>query len=202
MPSPLRRFARRAVLSFSLRNRHRKAVLVRAFTAEQDVRNVILVGCSPGGNPNELVVENAIAERAEILWACDVLPCADVPWPFRIADGRNLPFDDNHTDMVLANAVIEHVGGLADQATFIAEQTRVAHCWVITTPNRWFPVESHTSVLFRHWSRRWRTSRSEFTRLLSFSEFRELLPPGTVVHGNRLSATFTACYAGPPPPAA
>ena len=122
-------------------------------------QNVVFVGCSPGKNPNESIVEMAVAKQAKVLIACDILDCKDLPWPFIQADGRDLPFDDDYTDMVLANAVIEHVGGLSDQLEFVAEQSRVARTWVITTPNRWFPVEAHTSVLFLHWSRKWRQDK-------------------------------------------
>src|SRR5215212_914735 len=100
---------------------------------------------------------------------CDVLPC-ETPWPFMIADGRDLPFEDQSTDFILANAVVEHVGDEDDQQRFVLEQTRVARAWAITTPNRWFPIESHTSTVLRHWSPRWRAGRSEFTRLLSKRE--------------------------------
>jgi hypothetical protein len=68
---------------------------------------------------------------------------------------------------------------------------------VITTPNRWFPIESHTSTILLHWSRKWRARHSrEFTRLLSLGEFRDLLPVEAVIVGRRWSPTFTAFYAG------
>lgn len=185
---------RRAVLSFSKRNRTRKGALIARFMADHDVHTAIFVGCSPGNNSNEGIVERAVAERADVLAACDVLRSV-VPWPFALADGRALPFGTACTDMILANAVVEHVGGREDQLRFIAEQTRVARTWVITTPNRWFPVESHTSVVFRHWSRNWRADRHEFTRLLSRREFTDLLPPGAEIHGHPWSATFVATFA-------
>jgi hypothetical protein len=91
--------------------------------------------------------------------------------------------------------VIEHVGGEVEQRRFVAEHVRVGRDWVITTPNRWFPVESHTSAVLRHWSPRWRDSRPEFTRLLSLREFRDLLPADARVVGRPWSATFTAMSA-------
>jgi Methyltransferase domain len=187
---------RKAVIAFSVRNRRRKVVPILAFMADKGVRDVVFVGCSPGKNPNEAIVELAVAKQAKVLVACDILDCEGLPWPFVQADGRDLPFADGYTDMVLANAVIEHVGGLSDQQKFVDEQSRVARSWVITTPNRWFPVEAHTSVLFLHWSRRWREGRREFTRLLSRSEFRALLPEGAVIYGKPWSPTFTAVYPG------
>ncbi|MFC5381913.1 methyltransferase domain-containing protein [Aquipuribacter nitratireducens] len=189
---------RRAVLAFSIRSRRRKAAAIGRFLADHDVRDCIFVGCSPGTNLNEGIVERAVAARARVFAAFDVLH-AEPTWPFLRADATRMPFADGAADMLLANAVIEHVGDEADQRRFVAEHVRVGRTFVITTPNRWFPMESHTATLFRHWSPRWRASRSEFTRLLSLREFRDLLPPGTRVVGRPWSATFTAYYAGRPP---
>jgi hypothetical protein len=192
---------RRAVLWFSIRSRRRKARSISHFIADHDLRTAFFVGCSPGTNPNEGIVERAVSERTRVLGACDILWSAP-GWPFVLADGRALPLGDGSIDMALANAVIEHVGNEQDQRDFVAEQCRIARAWVITTPNRWFPMESHTATLLRHWSPRWRAGRREFTRLLSLREFRALLPPGTRVDGRPWSATFTAYYAGQPPLAA
>ena len=68
------------------------------------------------------------------------------------ADGLALPFEDNSFDVVHSSAVIEHVGSRANQIRFIVELHRVARRAVcLTTPNRWFPVEVHTSVPLLHW---------------------------------------------------
>lgn len=68
------------------------------------------------------------------------------------ADGRSLPFEDRSFDLVHASAVIEHVGTREGQARFLAELWRVARIGlVVTTPNRWFPVELHTSLPLLHW---------------------------------------------------
>jgi len=63
---------------------------------------------------------------------------------------------------------------------------------VITTPNKWFPVESHTSVIVAHWFPAWRRGRSEFTRLLSLREFKKLLPEGAT--GRELVGPTFAAY--------
>lgn len=68
------------------------------------------------------------------------------------ADGRSLPFEDNHFDIVHSSAVLEHVGSREQQRAFIAEVTRVARCAVfLTTPNRWFPIEFHSILPVFHW---------------------------------------------------
>ena len=68
-----------------------------------------------------------------------------------VADGRSLPFEDDSFDIAFSNAVIEHVGGREDQRRFVHELCRVARRVFMTTPNRWFPVETHTLIPFVHW---------------------------------------------------
>lgn len=66
------------------------------------------------------------------------------------ADGRSLPFPDNSFDIAYSNAVIEHVGGAADQVRFLCELYRVSRQGYLTTPNRLFPVEVHTRLPLLH----------------------------------------------------
>jgi ubiquinone/menaquinone biosynthesis C-methylase UbiE len=64
----------------------------------------------------------------------------------------DLPFPDNAFDLVISNAVIEHVGSSENQRKFLAECFRVSRKHVfITTPNRFHPVEFHTILPFIHW---------------------------------------------------
>jgi SAM-dependent methyltransferase len=67
------------------------------------------------------------------------------------ADARALPFADRSFAVGYSNAVVEHLPDAADQARLVAELARVADTIVITTPNRWFPVEVHTLLPFLHW---------------------------------------------------
>jgi Methyltransferase domain len=68
------------------------------------------------------------------------------------ADGLNQPFGNKAFDVVHSSAVLEHVGGFANQVRFIAECARVARKgFFLTTPNRWFPVEFHTVLPLVHW---------------------------------------------------
>jgi SAM-dependent methyltransferase len=69
-----------------------------------------------------------------------------------IEPGRPLPFPDKSFDIACSNAVLEHVGGPAERAFFISEHIRVAKAVFITFPNRWFPVEHHTSLPLLHFS--------------------------------------------------
>lgn len=69
----------------------------------------------------------------------------------KIEPGKVLPFKDQEFDVVYSNAVVEHVGSRQEQAAFIAEALRVARAFLITTPNRWFPVETHTYIPLLHY---------------------------------------------------
>ena len=65
--------------------------------------------------------------------------------------GKPLPFKDKEFDCLFSSAVLEHVGTRDDQMYFIKECVRVADKVFLTTPNRFFPVEMHTFVVFLHW---------------------------------------------------
>ena len=69
----------------------------------------------------------------------------------RVTPGAPLPFATRHFDIVFSNAVVEHVGPPADQAAFLAEALRVARRFFIVTPNRWFPLETHTGLPLVHY---------------------------------------------------
>jgi Methyltransferase domain len=192
----LQSIARNAVTRFSIFSRQRKARLISDWMTEKDCHTLLFVGClgEEDEPPNSNIVENLISDGRQVIMGINLYH-RTTSHPFMIADGRRMPFPDKYVDFALANAIIEHVGNESDQAMLVAEHCRVARCWAITTPNRWFPVESHTATLFRHWSPKWRSiERADFTRLLSLSEFRRLLPSGTVVVGHWWSPTFTALY--------
>ena len=191
---------RKAVLWYSVRNRHRKATNITAWLEGQRVRDVLFVGAmgdEHAGDANMVnagIVEKRIADSYDVKMGINVEP-AVTSYPFMIADARDMPFEDDYVDFALANAIIEHVGQEAEQRKMVQEMTRVARTWVITTPNKWFPVESHTSAVFVHWLPSWRAKHeSEFTRLLSRRQFRRLLPAGAKLRGMPWSPTFTAYY--------
>jgi hypothetical protein len=72
---------------------------------------------------------------------------------FILADACELPFSDDSFDLVFCSAVIEHVGSRHRQQQLIRELTRVGKISIITTPNRYFPLEFHTLTPFLHWLR-------------------------------------------------
>jgi SAM-dependent methyltransferase len=126
------------------------------------------------------------------------------------ADGRDLPFDDGEFDIVHSNAVVEHVGPWNEQARFVHELVRVSKRGIITTPNRWFPVESHLRVPVVHWLPRPATltvlrrfGHDEWpVWLLSRRTFRALFPPDVdvTIRSQRIAgwpAVFIALFTRP-----
>lgn len=65
--------------------------------------------------------------------------------------GGRFPFADKTFDWAFCNAVVEHVGSEEQQLAFVDEMLRVAERVFFTTPNKYFPIESHTHVFFLHW---------------------------------------------------
>ena len=192
---------RHAAERFGLWNRRRKAAFVVGYICRHDVRSVLMVGTNSPLEGYGAIVEKAIHGAVPLAVGVDLgFPQPGTPWLSVIADGRALPFATGAVDLVFSNAVVEHVGEESDQERFVAEHRRVGKGWIMTTPNRWCPVESHTGALFRHWSSRWRGAhRAEFSRLLSRSEFARLLPREVAVVGAAWSPTFMA-VAEPGPP--
>jgi SAM-dependent methyltransferase len=88
---------------------------------------------------------NIAPEYVERIRAC--YPEVDA----RVGDARALPWPDKFFDIVWSNAVIEHVGGRADQQKMAQEILRVAKRWFVTTPNRWYPFEFHLRLPLVTW---------------------------------------------------
>ena len=56
------------------------------------------------------------------------------------------------SDLVLSSATIEHVGSFENQKMMIKNMIKLTEkMLIITTPNRFHPVEFHTKIPFIHW---------------------------------------------------
>ena len=56
------------------------------------------------------------------------------------------------SDLVISNATIEHVGGELKQKKMIENIIRLTKkIFIITTPNRFYPIELHTKIPLIHW---------------------------------------------------
>jgi len=121
--------------------------------------------------------------------------------------GGKFPFPNKNFDWVFSNAVIEHVGNDDEQLLFLNEMMRVANNVFFTTPNKYFPAESHTNLFFVHWNNKlfhnWckkfkPLANARGLNLLSFSHLHNLLKTSNAtsftVRKNRLMGipmTFT-----------
>jgi 2-polyprenyl-3-methyl-5-hydroxy-6-metoxy-1,4-benzoquinol methylase len=146
----------------SMWNRTRKMELFLRAVAPTAETRVLDVGAGDTGFATEsgLAASHNFFE-AMYPWPERITAVSDVPLPHFAeefpqvetvtADGRELPFPDGAFDVAFSNAVVEHVGGREDQRRFLHELCRVAPRVFVSTPNRWFPVETHTLVPLAHW---------------------------------------------------
>jgi SAM-dependent methyltransferase len=144
----------------SARSRRRKLELFLEVMRPTAGTTVVDVGVSDGGYGDDAY---GTANFFEALY----------PWPERIvavstqhltvfqnafptvtairADGRALPFLDDQFDIGFSNAVVEHLPDPDSQRAFVGELCRVARRVFVTTPNRRFPIDTHTLVPLAHW---------------------------------------------------
>ncbi|MGE4233388.1 MAG: hypothetical protein AB7F43_08680 [Bacteriovoracia bacterium] len=54
-------------------------------------------------------------------------------------------------DWVTSSAVLEHVGTIKDQKSFVNSLSKTGNGLFLTTPNRWHWLEFHTKIPFLHW---------------------------------------------------
>ncbi len=133
---------------------------------------------------------------------CEVLSARHCyPKPrYVVFDGAALPFLDKSFDLVFSNAVIEHILGEGRQELFAREVMRVGKSWFVTTPNYWFPFESHYHLPFiqflprewqRRYNRRWGThipkGEVQALALLTARQLRRLFPTSRI---GRVRVTF------------
>ena len=186
------RVIRMLAFAFGRYNRERKANFALEIAERLGVQSALLVGVSDQPGPVNNVVEARIAAHVPYTVASGLGLDGSGEWTtYVVADGLQLPFRDRSFDLVYANAVIEHVGDEDAQRILAREAARVGKVWIITTPNRWFPIEAHYHTLFSHWSSWW-APKGTVTRLLGIRDLRRLVPSGVVRGTPFLSPTLTA----------
>jgi hypothetical protein len=198
----------------SLRNRQRKlALFMEAMRPGPETRIVdVGVGDTGFGTEPGVAASHNFFE-ALYPWPERITAVSDVPLPnfsrafpqvrCVTATGTELPFEDDAFDVAFSNAVVEHVGERSAQQRFVAELCRVAPRVFVSTPNRWFPVETHTLVPFAHWLPRGHRDRVfealrrdswQGVELLTRRELVDLFPPGMEpqVVESRITTTVVA----------
>ena len=69
-----------------------------------------------------------------------------------VSDLSEDEFHHFSSDLVISNATIEHVGGFLQQKKMIENVIKLTKkVFIITTPNRFHPIELHTKIPFIHW---------------------------------------------------
>lgn len=132
--------------------------------------------------------------------------------PVVIPEFGHLPFEDGFFDVVYCSSVIEHVTlpksevwavasgrefrRISDerQAEFAREIRRLGRGYFVQTPDRWFPIESHTWLplvgylprrvllpLLRFSNRTWVKQTSPDWRLLGTRQMQQLFPDARIV---------------------
>jgi len=66
-------------------------------------------------------------------------------------ESTELPFKSEQFDICYSNALLEHVGNSNSQKQLFDEMLRIAKRIYMVIPNRYFPIEHHTSLPFIHW---------------------------------------------------
>jgi SAM-dependent methyltransferase len=116
---------------------------------------ILDVGASADDHPSSNHFEKRYSHTSKICaLGIDHLPALTHQFPGLTVvqgDARALPFASGSFDFVHSHAVIEHVGSREQQALFLNEALRVARKGVLlTTPNRWHPIETHTGIPLLH----------------------------------------------------
>ncbi len=105
-----------------------------------------------------------------------------------VFDGCSLPFRDASFDLVFSNAVIEHILGEGRQKRFAEEVMRVGKSWFVTTPNYWFPFESHYHLPFIQFMPSW--MQRPYNRLLGTHIPKGALQELALLSARRLQKLF------------
>lgn len=185
----------RVAKSYGVRNRARKLGFAQEFVRQHDIRSILFVGVSAGNDAYNNIIEVALQHQVDraVATGLGAEAEADSPWrEYQYADALDLPFEDQSFDLVYSNAVLEHVGDETAQQKFVDEHARVGRHWILTTPNRLFPVEAHRHVLFVHWARSWKDPYGSVTRLVSKADLRRLIPTEARIRGTGAGPTLTA----------
>jgi ubiquinone/menaquinone biosynthesis C-methylase UbiE len=73
----------------------------------------------------------------------------------KIYDGVNLPFPDNFFDYIVSSSVLEHVSFPEKLLNDVFRVLKPGGRFLLTLPNKYAPLETHTLAYFVSWMPRW-----------------------------------------------
>jgi SAM-dependent methyltransferase len=151
--SPLRSLATRV----ALQARRKMYTRFVSLAGTAPGRRVLDLGVTPDTSlPDSNFLERWYPHCSDITMA-SVEDCAALETVFpgtrfvRLRPHQALPFPDAYFDVGFSSAVLEHVGGTAQQLFFVQELLRTCRSVFLTTPDRAFPIELHTFLPVLHW---------------------------------------------------
>jgi hypothetical protein len=151
--SPLRSLASRIALHV------RRGIYARfvALAGTEPGRRLLDLGVTPDTSlPDSNFLERWYPYCRDITMA-SIEDCSAIEAVFpgtqlvRIQPDQALPFPDAYFDVGFCSAVLEHVGGAAQQRFLVQELLRTCRSVFLTTPDRAFPIEVHTFLPVLHW---------------------------------------------------
>ena len=134
-----------------------------ALAGTEPGRRLLDLGVTPDTSlPDSNFLERWYPHCADITMAsvedCSALEAVFPGTKFvQIQPDHALPFPDAYFDVGFSSAVLEHVGGAAQQRFFVQELLRTCRSVFLTTPDRAFPIEVHTFLPVLHWLPKRRT---------------------------------------------
>lgn len=202
------------IARYSNRRRRARGELFRQLLAPTEDDAILDLGSEEGDHIALLVPFRGNVTIADIDAAA--LERGRARYGFQLAlldEGGRLPFPDGHFDIVFCSSVIEHVtvakekldevrsrrafaaASWEHQRRFAAEIRRVAKRYFVQTPNKWYPIESHTwlpvpivllprplQLRLVGWLNRWWIKPTQVDwNLLTGADMAALFPDATIV---------------------
>ena len=214
MPVDVRKTTVDLISRWSSARRRARGDLFRQLLAPTEHDTILDLGAEDGHHIAAVIPFRSNVTIADI--DADALEQGRARFGFRTAlldEGGRLPFPDDHFDIIFCSSVIEHVtvdkvelgtirSGRAfaaasweHQRRFAEEIRRVGKRYFVQTPNKWYPIESHTwlplpivvlprSLQLRlvQWLNRWWLKPTQVDwNLLTRPDMAELFPEATIV---------------------
>jgi SAM-dependent methyltransferase len=203
------------VFRLNKRFRHNRGdIFLRAFPLGPQTK-ILDLGCGDGSNIADIIKDSPISPRN--VYVADILPTVQKVaerygyTPVLIPESGRLPFPDKFFDIVFCSSVIQYVSvaqgrqrrlhpgahlekkAALSQFAFASEIQRLGRSYFVQTPNKWFPIESHTWLPFLGWlprcmlspvlhvsNRIWIKKTIPTWNLLTQAQVHQLFPEATI----------------------